>query len=200
MQHIRQAIVTEGKFDRVKLSSLFDAVIIETGGFGVFRSKETRELIRHFARTTGVVILTDSDPAGRKIRSYINSFVKEGNVLNAFVPAVDGKERRKNRPGAAGILGVEGLDDETIVRAVLAVTDGSAAEETEEPVTAAELYEAGLVGKTGSAASREKFLAGLGLPPGLSKKQMLSYLNAVPGPEKFRELLREYASEETPED
>ena len=120
MQHIRQAIVTEGKFDRVKLSSLFDAVIIETGGFGVFSSAETRELIRHFARTTGIVILTDSDPAGIKIRSYINSFVKEGTVLNAFVPAVDGKEKRKNRPGAAGILGVEGLDDETIISAVSA--------------------------------------------------------------------------------
>ena len=189
MQHIRQAIVTEGKFDRVKLSSLFDAVIIETGGFGVFSSAETRELIRHFARTTGIVILTDSDPAGIKIRSYINSFVKEGTVLNAFVPAVDG-----NRPGAAGILGVEGLDDETIISAVLAVTDDTETDETEEPVTAAELYEAGLVGKAGSAALREEFLTGLGLPPGLSRKQMLNYLNAVPGPGEFRELLAEFES------
>ena len=194
MQHIRQAIVTEGKFDRVKLSSLFDAVIIETGGFGVFSSAETRELIRHFARITGIVILTDSDPAGIKIRSYINSFVKEGTVLNAFVPAVDGKEKRKNRPGAAGILGVEGLDDETIISAVLAVTDDTETDETEEPVTAAELYEAGLVGKAGSAALREEFLTGLGLPPGLSRKQMLNYLNAVPGPGKFRELLAEFES------
>ena len=109
MQSLKQALVTEGKFDRVKLSSLFDAVIIETGGFNVFSNSETRELIKRFARTTGIIVLTDSDPAGRKIRSYINSFVKEGNVLNAFVPAVDGKEKRKIKPGAAGILGVHGI-------------------------------------------------------------------------------------------
>lgn len=194
MHKIKQAIVTEGKFDRVRLSSLFDAVIIETGGFGVFSSSETRELIKRFARTTGIVILTDSDPAGIKIRSYINSFVKEGTVLNAYVPAVNGKERRKSRPGAAGILGVEGLDDESIVRAVLAVTEASFTEDTEDPVTAAELYEAGLVGRPDSSTRRQEFLRSLGLPPGLSRRQMLSYLNAVPGPEKLRELLREYAS------
>ena len=194
MHRIRQAIVTEGKFDRVRLSSLFDAVIIETGGFNVFSSSETRELIKRFARTTGIVILTDSDPAGIKIRSYINSFVKEGTVLNAYVPAVSGKERRKSRPGAAGILGVEGLDDESIAKAVLSVTEASLAENAEEPVTAAELYEAGLVGKPGSSALRERFLSGLGLPPGLSRKQMLSYLNAVPGPGGFREMLREFVS------
>ncbi|MBR5065781.1 MAG: DUF4093 domain-containing protein, partial [Oscillospiraceae bacterium] len=136
----------------------------------------------------------DSDPAGIKIRSYINSFVKEGTVLNAYVPAVNGKERRKSRPGAAGILGVEGLDDESIVRAVLAVTEASFTEDTEDPVTAAELYEAGLVGRPDSSTRRQEFLGSLGLPPGLSRKQMLSYLNAVPGPEKLRELLREYAS------
>lgn len=194
MQKIKQAIVTEGKFDRVRLSSLFDAVIIETGGFGVFSSIETRELIKRFARTTGIVILTDSDPAGIKIRSFINSFVKEGTVLNAYVPAVSGKERRKNRPGAAGILGVEGLDDESIVKAVLAVTEAFSAEDAEDPVTAAELYEAGLVGRPGSSARRQRFLESLGLPPGLSRKQMLNYLNAVPGPVKLREMLREFAS------
>ena len=193
MRHIKQAIVTEGKFDKVKLSSLFDAVIIETGGFGVFTNEETRGLIKRFARTTGIVILTDSDPAGRKIRSYINSFVKEGTVLNAFIPAVEGKERRKSKPGAAGILGVEGIDDETLISAVLSVTEVSGKDESAEPVTAAELYEAGLVGRPGSSMLRERFLAGLGLPPGLSRKQMLSYLNTVPGPEKLRELLSEFA-------
>ncbi|MBQ2085957.1 MAG: DUF4093 domain-containing protein [Oscillospiraceae bacterium] len=189
MQSLKQALVTEGKFDRVKLSSLFDAVIIETGGFNVFSNSETRELIKRFARTTGIIVLTDSDPAGRKIRSYINSFVKEGNVLNAFVPAVDGKEKRKIKPGAAGILGVEGLDDRTIIDAVLAVSGSSTSDSTVNPVTVAELYEAGLVGRPDSARRRERFLKELGLPPGLSRKQMLNYLNAVPGPDKLRELL-----------
>ena len=195
MDRIQQAIVTEGKFDKVKLSSLFDTVIIETGGFGVFKNEEIRELIRRFARTTGIVILTDSDPAGRKIRSYINSFVKEGTVLNAYVPAVDGKERRKNKPGAAGILGVEGLDDKVIKEAVLSVTETSDRVPDGDPVTAAELYEYGLVGKKDSSSLRESFLLKIGLPPGLSRKQMLSYLNSVPGPQEFRKMLMEFMDE-----
>ena len=195
MDRIQQAIVTEGKFDKVKLSSLFDTVIIETGGFGVFKNEEIRELIRRFARTTGIVILTDSDPAGRKIRSYINSFVKEGTVLNAYVPAVDGKERRKNKPGAAGILGVEGLDDKVIKEAVLSVTETSDRVPDGDPVTAAELYEYGLVGRKDSSSLRESFLLKIGLPPGLSRKQMLSYLNSVPGPQGFRKMLMEFMDE-----
>ena len=189
--------MTEGKFDKVKLSSLFDAVIIETGGFNIYRSSEIRELIKQFARTNGIIILTDSDPAGRKIRSYINSFVKEGIVLNAFVPAVEGKERRKSNPGAAGILGVEGLDDNTIVKAVLSVTETSEEEISEEPVTPAELYEYGLTGKPDSSVLREKFLSLLGLPLGLSRKQMLSYLNSVPGPDGFRRLINEFIDSES---
>jgi ribonuclease M5 len=195
LDRIQQAIVTEGKFDKVKLSSLFDTVIIETGGFGVFKNEEIRELIRRFARTTGIVILTDSDPAGRKIRSYINSFVKEGTVLNAYVPAVDGKERRKNKPGAAGILGVEGLDDKVIKEAVLSVTETSDRVPDGDPVTAAELYEYGLVGRKDSSSLRESFLLKIGLPPGLSRKQMLSYLNSVPGPQGFRKMLMEFMDE-----
>jgi ribonuclease M5 len=195
LDRIQQAIVTEGKFDKVKLSSLFDTVIIETGGFGVFKNEEIRELIRRFARTTGIVILTDSDPAGRNIRSYINSFVKEGTVLNAYVPAVDGKERRKNKPGAAGILGVEGLDDKVIKEAVLSVTETSDRVPDGDPVTAAELYEYGLVGRKDSSSLRESFLLKIGLPPGLSRKQMLSYLNSVPGPQGFRKMLMEFMDE-----
>ena len=188
MYDIKQAIVTEGKFDKVKLSSLFGAPVIETKGFGVFKSVETRELIRHFAVTKGIIILTDSDPAGMKIRAYINDFVKEGTVLNAYIPEVEGKEKRKSRPGAAGILGVEGIEDDILIKAVMSVAEPGA-EASAEPVTTAELYEAGLIGRPGSAALRAGFLTEQGLPSGLSTKQMLSYLNAVPGPDGFRELL-----------
>ncbi len=191
MYHIKQAIVTEGKFDRVRLASLFDAPVIETGGFGIFSNEETRDLIKRFAAETGIIVLTDSDPAGLKIRAYINDIVKEGTVLNAFVPAVEGREKRKSRPGAAGLLGVEGIDGDTIVKAVLAVTEASAVSDPEDPVTAAELYEAGLTGRPDSAALRAELLKKQGLPPGLSVKQMLNYLNSVPGPEGFRSLISE---------
>jgi len=191
LQKIKQAIVTEGKFDRAKLNSVFDAVIIETNGFGVFRNRETQELIRHFARETGIIVLTDSDPAGLKIRYFVNDLVKEGTVINAYVPVVYGKEKRKDRPGAAGMLGVEGIDDDVIARAVTEAAGMYGADEPCDPVTSAELYEAGLSGRTDSAARRKRFLEEHGLPGGLSKKQMLSYLNRVPGPDGFREMLME---------
>lgn len=196
MQHIKQAIVTEGKFDKVKLASLFDAPVIETGGFGIFSNEDTRELIKHFASTTGIIVLTDSDPAGRKIRAFINDMVKEGTVLNAYVPAVEGKEKRKSRPGAAGLLGVEGIEDDIIEKAVLSVAQSAENDASGDPVTAAELYEAGLLGRLNSSSLRAEFLRSQGLPPGLSRKQMLSYLNSNPGPERFRELLIEYAEKD----
>ena len=80
---VSQAIVVEGKYDKIKLSSLVDAVIIVTNGFRIFKDKGKMELIRYYAKTTGIVILTDSDSAGRRIRGYIKGAVG-GNVRNAL--------------------------------------------------------------------------------------------------------------------
>ena len=65
---IKYPIIVEGKYDKIKLSSIVDAVIITTNGFGIFKEKEKLELIRYYAKKTGIVILPDSDRAGRRIR------------------------------------------------------------------------------------------------------------------------------------
>ena len=64
MVKIRQAIVVEGKYDQNTLSQLVDATIFQTRGFGVMRDKALLELLRKAARTTGLIIFTDSDGAG----------------------------------------------------------------------------------------------------------------------------------------
>ena len=61
---IAPAIVVEGKYDKIRLESVVDAVIIVTGGFQIYRNDAQLRLIRYYAETTGVVILTDADAAG----------------------------------------------------------------------------------------------------------------------------------------
>ena len=71
MIKIKEAVIVEGKYDKIRLSGILDTVIIETDGFGVFNDKEKQRLIRFLAEKRGIVIMTDSDSAGFKIRSFI---------------------------------------------------------------------------------------------------------------------------------
>ncbi|MDE5793015.1 MAG: toprim domain-containing protein, partial [Oscillospiraceae bacterium] len=110
MLQIKQAIIVEGKYDKIKLASLVKAVIIQTNGFQIYKNQELLELIRYYARTTGIIILTDSDRAGFQIRNYIKGAVSEGNIKNIYIPDIFGKEKRKIKQSAEGKLGVEGID------------------------------------------------------------------------------------------
>ena len=95
MLHIEQAVIVEGKYDKIKLSSILDAVIITTNGFSVMKNKEKLEIIRFYAQNKGIIILTDSDSAGFKIRNYLKGAIKNGKIINVYVPDIFGKEKRK---------------------------------------------------------------------------------------------------------
>ena len=73
MINIEQAVVVEGKYDKIKLSSVINGVIICTDGFQIFKDRDKMSIIRHYAEKTGIIILTDSDSAGFKIRNYLKS-------------------------------------------------------------------------------------------------------------------------------
>ena len=90
-----KVIVVEGKYDKIKLSSLIDAVIIQTDGFSIFKDKEKQKLLRRIAEDKGIVILTDSDSAGFKIRNFISGFIPKEYIINAYIPDILGKEKRK---------------------------------------------------------------------------------------------------------
>ena len=115
---IKEAILVEGKYDKNTLSQVVDALIIVSNGFQVFQNPETRKYIRKLAEESGLIILTDSDASGFMIRSEIHSFVPERYLRDAYVPSVPGKEKRKDKPGKEGLLGVEGMDRETLLRAL----------------------------------------------------------------------------------
>lgn len=190
MLHVKQAVVVEGKYDKIKLSSLLDATIIETDGFRIFRDPDKVTLLRELARRTGLIVLTDSDSAGFKIRAYIKSCVREGEILHAYIPEILGKERRKQRPSAEGTLGVEGVPAQVLLEALLRA--GIRTDETPQRrrlITKADLFADGLSGGTDSHARRTALLQGLSLPRHLSANSMLDVLNTMFTFEEYRALV-----------
>ena len=192
MIHICQAIVVEGKYDRMHLNEITDAPVIETGGFNLYKDMDKQDLIRRFSKETGIIILTDSDPAGRKLRSFIADIAKDGKVYHAIVPEIEGKEPRKPQPGAAGILGVEGVGKSILEEVLRSVAGEPDRREDEAPVTLVEWFDAGLTGGEKSKQKRTEFLKAHGLPGNLSQKQALRYLNSIYSPDELRKELLLY--------
>ena len=96
MIYLKQAVVVEGKYDKIKIDSILQApMVVVTEGFRVFRSESKKNLVRTMAKKFGVVVLTDSDRAGQLIRNRIKSFVQEGKVYFAYITKISGKEKRK---------------------------------------------------------------------------------------------------------
>ena len=118
MLKIREAVIVEGRYDKIKLSSIVDAPIIETNGFRVFSDKEKQSLIRKIAETRGILIMTDSDGAGFVIRNFLKGSVDNSKIKNCYIPQIKGKEKRKAKGGKEGLLGVEGVSNEVIINAI----------------------------------------------------------------------------------
>ena len=92
---VRQVIVVEGRYDKNALSQVVDAVIVETGGFSVFHDREKLAYLRRLAAARGVILMTDPDGAGFVIRNHLKGVLPPEQILQAYVPDVYGKERRK---------------------------------------------------------------------------------------------------------
>lgn len=186
MIHIDGAIVVEGKYDKIKLSRMVDCPIITTGGFGVFKSDETKALLRWYAEHGGIIILTDSDSAGFRIRGYIKGIVNSGEVKSAYIPDIFGKEKRKQKPSAEGKLGVEGVSEQVIAEALeRAGVIGERAEDRRK-ITRTDLYDDGLFGGGDASKKRAELLKRLGLPERLSVSGLLDVLNSSMSFEEYK--------------
>ncbi|MDR0992527.1 MAG: DUF4093 domain-containing protein [Ruminococcus sp.] len=192
MIKLKQAVIVEGKYDKAKLSNIIDAPIIDVDGFGIFNNPEKAELIRFFARRTGIIILTDSDRAGFKIRGFIKGIVNEGEAINVYIPDIYGKERRKTAPGREGKLGVEGIPDDILIEAFTKAGVFSETAPVRPKITKADLAAKGLSGGKNSAERRKKLQASLGLPENLTANGLLDVLNAMFGREEFERLNCEF--------
>ena len=194
MVKIKQAIVVEGKYDQNTLSQLVDTTIFQTRGFGVMHDKALLELLRKAARTTGLIIFTDSDGAGFVIRNFLKGALPKEGVLHAYIPDIPGKEKRKRAPGKEGLLGVEGMTKEILLSALEnagADLGGEAAKKPGDTITKFDLYTAGLSGRPDSASKRAAFLEKLRFPAHMSANALLGALNLLYTREEFLALFED---------
>ena len=176
MIKLDRPVIVEGKYDKITLENIVDALIITTDGFGIFKNKEKCDLIRQLAKKNGVIIMTDSDSAGAVIRSYIKKIVSDCEIINVYVPELNGKEKRKDKPSKSGLLGVEGMTPEIIENALKKSGVFSVKTEERRKITKADMFAFGLSGREDSKERRKNFLKYLGLPQTLSSSAMLDVL------------------------
>ena len=177
------AVLCEGKYDKIKLSSVIDGMILTTAGFSVFNNSEKRAMIKKLCEVRGLVIITDSDRAGVFIRQKLKGMLPADRVKHLYIPEIAGKEKRKEKPSKDGLLGVEGIASKTLYDIIKnadpdSFFDGSRTENV-PPLTKAQLYSLGLSGGQGSAERREKLCLKLSLPRGLSANALISALEML---------------------
>ena len=194
MIKIKEAVIVEGKYDKIKLSSLIDGRIIETGGFQIFSDREKIELLRRLADTRGLLILTDSDSAGFLIRNHIQSCIPKEKIRHAYIPDLYGKEKRKLHPSKEGKLGVEGIDPEILLESIRrsgasAIEEAGSSEEKRK-ITKLDLYEDGFSGGADSSKKRQVLLRELGLPERLTAKALVPVLNSLVNYEEYQKVVK----------
>lgn len=179
-------IIVEGKYDKIKIKSIADACVIQTDGFGVFKNSERLSLIRQLAKKSKIIVLTDSDGAGKVIRSHITSAIPKDRLIQLYTPQIEGKERRKDAPSAEGFLGVEGTEAEILRRLLEPFAVGISVSDAErEEISKADFFEVGLTGGADSAQRRDDFAASIGLPKKMTPNALLAAVNVIMTREEF---------------
>ncbi len=184
-------VVVEGSYDKLRLQNVIEAQILTTDGFGLFNKTEKAQLIRALSARTPIIVLTDSDGAGKLIRSRITSMIPKDRLIHLYVPRIEGKERRKSTPSAEGILGVEGMENELLYElfAPYANADAVHIRMKENPLSKTDLFIDGLTGGEGSAARRDAFAESLGLPRGMTPNALLAALRVLCSYEEYCRLV-----------
>lgn len=183
MYRVDEVIIVEGVYDKIKLSQFISGVILTTNGFSVFNNKQLQQTIRTLARKNGIVILSDSDSAGLKIRCFVKQLAPDARVLHAYIPELKGREKRKAQDSKEGLLGVEGMTEEIIINAIKnsgATVEGvTSLSEHDRKITKSDIYRLGLSGGEKSRLLRTEVAKKLGLPSKLSSNMLLDVINSL---------------------
>ena len=186
-------IVVEGKYDKSTLLSIFDTTVVTLGGFGIFNSGEKQALLRRIA-SGGIIVLTDSDGAGKVIRSFLNGIIPKDKIYNLYIPKIRGKEKRKTSPSKEGLLGVEGMGREELVRVLspfIIENDTNEYEQRKDKklITKVDFYMDKLTGAENSSDKRDKLAGHFGLPDGMSANALLEALNIIIDREEYKRIV-----------
>jgi len=189
---LKHTVIVEGKYDKIKLGNIVDATILTTDGFRIYSNREKQALIRNIAAKTGIIIFTDSDAAGRRIRSFIKNIIggsdDPNGIINIYLPQITGKEKRKSAPSKENLLGVEGADNQIIAelfeRFKINVPES---ELGIRKITKIDFYEDGFSGKSGSSEKRGCLCEYLNLPP-MSANALLEAVNILSDFEEYKRI------------
>lgn len=142
MKKIKELIVVEGKTDLIFLKSFLDADIVITNGSEV--SHETLEFIKEANKRQGVIILTDPDYPGLRIRNIVSEYI--GECKHAYV------EKRKAIRGKK--VGIAETKKEDLIEALshLVTYNKNSVKNVDE----IDLYNLGLIGKDDSKLKRNQ--------------------------------------------
>lgn len=188
MLKIKEAVIVEGKYDKIKLSNLIDTLIIETNGFAVFKDKKKLAFIRKLANERGIIVITDSDHSGFQIRNYICSSLPKDKIKHIYIPDIYGKEKRKKEPSKEGKLGVEGIDDKILLSLFEKANIEAQSVEKKDLITSVDMFTLGLSGTPNATQNKKKLLKSLDLPEFLSTSSLISYLNSSMDKKEFYSL------------
>ena len=191
MVKIKEAILVEGRYDKNTLSQIVDAPILETNGFGIFKDKKQMALLRQVAEKRGLIVFTDADGAGFVIRNHVKSAIPGKFLKHAYTPDIFGKERRKDKAGKEGKLGVEGMKPEIILEALRkagATVEGEEAKSS-NAITKQDMMDLGLSGGADASAKRLMLLKKLNLPEHMSANALLQALNLLYTLEELSEIV-----------
>lgn len=145
MEKIKEIIVVEGKDDTKRLAMAVKADTIETRGSAI--DLDTLERIALAQETRGVIVFTDPDGPGEKIRKIISMNVP--GVKHAFIT----KDQGRHRKSAKESLGIEHASVEAIREALDKVVEERI--DAQETVSKTFLMDSGLVGSDKSRVLRE---------------------------------------------
>ena len=191
---IPYTIVVEGKYDRLKLINICDARIITTEGFGIFKKNEKLALIRKLSEKLPIIVLTDSDGAGKLIRSHLSSAIPSARIIQLYIPQIKGKERRKSEFSAEGTLGVEGMENELLYALLKPYENDELFKESlDNPLSKADFYEDGLMGRADSAKHRDCIALQLGLPSGMTSNALLAALKIICTYDEYLKMVGRYS-------
>lgn len=184
-------VIVEGRYDKLRLEQVIQGQILTTDGFGVFNKKEKGQLFRTLAKKTPLIVLTDSDGAGKLIRSHLTSMIPKDRLIQLYVPRIEGKERRKEQASAEGILGVEGMENQLLreLLAPYADSDAVLARMEENPLSKTDFFVDGLTGGVDSGAKRDAFAQKLGLPAGMTPNALLAAVRMLCSYEEYCRLV-----------
>jgi ribonuclease M5 len=171
---IKQVVIVEGKCDKAVLENVVEATIIPVNGFGVYKDKKKRALIQKYARNNGVIILTDSDNAGRQIRNYLKNILdsKTCEIHDLYVENLYEVEDTKADFLREIFRKFENRETETTVL-----------------ITRERLFDDGFTGGANASQKRKQLLKFMNLPENLSTTALLDVLNKF-GLQEYEEFLK----------